>query len=178
MIFIPFFTIFVVAGSSADTVFIAKTSYFLPSEQAFRDIYGNELFYGGEVNIGIMKNIVLWAGGSYYSNKGKLTFTQEATTLKLVPFSAGIKLRIHSRNMQFYAGGGIRYYIYNEKNPIGEAHKKGTGYLGTLGGIIKIGGRWVMNIFLNYSYCRMTPADFTINVGGVELGLGFGYEFK
>ncbi|MFQ6069977.1 MAG: hypothetical protein ACE5LC_05555 [Candidatus Aminicenantales bacterium] len=176
------FTLFLIipltSGLAVDTIFVAKASYLLPSEQAFRQIYGNELIYGGEVDIGILKNLVLWAGGGYYTNKGNLTFTQEATTLTLVPFGGGVKFRINWGSLQFYAGGGIRYYIYNEKNPIGEAKKNGAGYLGTIGGVIKIRGRWIINIFIDYSYCRMTPADFTINVGGVELGFGIGYEFR
>ncbi len=28
-----------------------------------------------------------------------------------------------------------------------------------------------------YSYCRMKPADYRINIGGLEAGIGIGYEF-
>ena len=33
------------------------------------------------------------------------------------------------------------------------------------------------DIFGEYSYCKMTPADFTINIGGMTAGVGVGYEF-
>jgi hypothetical protein len=32
-------------------------------------------------------------------------------------------------------------------------------------------------VYSNYSYCKMTPADFEIDVGGLEMGIGLVYEF-
>jgi len=39
-------------------------NYFIPSEKAFRDIYGGGMIYMGEMNIRIWRNIELWIGGS------------------------------------------------------------------------------------------------------------------
>ena len=60
-------------------------------EKAFRDIYGEGIMYGGEVNIRVWKALEVWFGASYFYKKGELTFTKEETKLKIVPIGAGIK---------------------------------------------------------------------------------------
>lgn len=168
-----------VSALAMDTTFMLKGNYFGPTEKEFKEIYGGGLMYGGEVNVGIMKNIVVWAGGNYFTKRGELTFTQETTTLSLLPLGVGVKFRVKAGALHLYAGGGIRHYNFKESNePMGVAKKGRIGYMGTIGGIIRVARKWVIDLYVNYSYCRMTPAFFTVNIGGIEAGIGFGYEFR
>jgi len=73
-------------ASAGDVIVKLNGSYFHPSDQAFKDIYSGGVMYGGEVDIGIWKNLELWVGGSYFSKKGELTYTREKTRLKIIPF--------------------------------------------------------------------------------------------
>lgn len=152
--------------------------YFLPAEQAFRDVYGSGLSWGGEADIYVWRNIGLWLGGGYFWKKGRLTFTQEETKIQILPFGGGFKLKTSSENLDFYSGFGLRYNSFKESNPIGEASKGGLGVVVMIGGVIRILKDVVLDLSAEYSYCRMKPADFTINIGGWSVGFGLGYEFK
>ena len=82
-----------------------------------------------------------------------------------------------SGDFRLYIGGGINYYQYKESNPIGDASENGLGYIGKLGGFLSVTQSLVFDVFVNYSYCKIQPADFEINIGGLEAGIGLGVEF-
>jgi hypothetical protein len=152
--------------------------YFVPAEQAFKDVYGTGLTWGGEAVVYVWENVGLWLGGGYFGKQGRLTFTQEETRVQILPLGAGIKLKTSSEKVGLYSGLGLRYNSFKESNAIGEATKGGLGIVVMIGGIIKILKEVALDISIEYSYCRMKPADFTINIGGLSVGLGLGYEFK
>jgi hypothetical protein len=154
-----------------------KAHYFSPSEQAFKDIYGGGLMYGGEISVGIWGDLDLWFGGSYFSKTGELTFTKEETKLELIPLGVGAKYRILSGNFALYAGLGLNYYQYKETNPIGDASDGGLGFVGKIGSNVAVVGGILIDFYVEYTYCKMKPADFEINVGGIAAGIGVGYRF-
>lgn len=162
---------------TADVTVELKVHYFSPSEQAFKDIYGGGLMYGGEVSVGVWRDLDLWFGGSYFSKKGELTFTKEETKLELIPIGVGAKYRILSGNFALYVGLGLNYYQYKETNPIGDVSEGGLGYIGKVGSYVKVSERLLIDLYVNYSYCKVKPADFKINIGGLEAGAGVGYRF-
>ncbi len=154
-----------------------KGSYFSPTEKAFQDIYGGGMTFGGEVSIGIWKKLKFWLGGNYYSGDGELTYTGEGTSLQILPIGGGLKYELSSGTLRFYGGIGVNYYQYKESNVLGEAKKSGIGYLGKIGVLIQISKGLMIDVYSEYSYCKMTPADFTINIGGITAGIGLGYAF-
>ncbi|NIM58876.1 MAG: hypothetical protein GTO16_08040 [Candidatus Aminicenantes bacterium] len=50
-------------------------------------------------------------------------------------------------------------------------------YRTLVGCFIKIAGYLVFDIYANYSYCRITTEKMRFNVGGLHLGIGFGFEY-
>ena len=162
---------------TTDVVVELKAHYFSPSEQAFKDIYGGGLMYGGEVSVGVWKDLDLWLGGSYFSKKGELTFTKEETKLELIPIGVGAKYRILSGSFALYLGLGLNYYQYKERNPIGDVSDGGIGFVGKIGSYVTIIEWLVLDFYVDYSYCKIKPADFEINVGGIAAGIGLGYRF-
>ena len=154
-----------------------KGGYFYPSEKAFKDIYGGGFSIGGEISVGILKNLSIWVGGNYFTKKGKLTFTQEDTEIKLTPIGGGLKYEFPTGKFAPYLGLGVNYYLYEESNPLGDVNKNEVGYIGKAGTYIYLTSHFIIDLFLNYSYCDIQPADFKINIGGLEAGIGGGYEF-
>jgi hypothetical protein len=154
-----------------------KASYFRPTEQAFLDIYGGGPRYGGEVNIGFWKGLDLWLGGSYFSKEGELTFTKEKTELQIIPIGAGLKYSWTKGVIRLYTAAGLSSFQYKESNPIGEVSKSRLGGIAEMGSYVKIAGGLLIDVFLNYSVCRVESADFKVNIGGLGAGLGLAYEF-
>lgn len=157
--------------------FEVKGSYFSPSEEAFKDIYGGGFTFGGELTLGILKNLQLWFGGSYFSQNGELTYTKEETSLQIIPLGGGLKYKLNAGILSFYGGAGIKFYQFKESNILGEVTEGGIGYVGKIGVIFKVFKGMFLDLFGEYSYCKMIPADFTINIGGIAAGIGLGFEF-
>lgn len=166
-------------GFGAEVIFELKGSYFSPTQSEFRDIYGGGLMFGGEVTIGSWNKLELWAGGSFFAKKGQLSYTKEETKVSIIPLGGGVKFKASTGSVNFYVGVGLQYYNYKETNePMGEAKKGGLGFIGKIGGIVKLHAGLVIDLYIDYSRCKMTPADFTINIGGIKAGIGLGYEFR
>jgi hypothetical protein len=157
--------------------FSIGVSYFFPAEERFKTVYGNAMVLDAELTFGIWKGLEVWAGGSYLSKKGELTYTKEETKLKITPLRGGLKYRIIKGKFNLYAGAGVGYYQLKESNPIGVVSKGGIGYLVKLGGFFSFGGKGLFEIYTEYSQCRIKPTDFTIDIGGLKVGLGFGWLF-
>ncbi len=156
-----------------------KGGILLPSERAFGDIYGDEMImmYGGEISIGIFGPLEAWLEGSYSLQKGKLSLTQEETKLKIIPTGAGLKFRFPVEELDFYVGVGLNYYRYEEYNPLGNVKENALGYIGKLGVSKKITGGLLIGFYIDYSYAKLKPADFRVNIGGFHVGWRLGYEF-
>jgi opacity protein-like surface antigen len=165
-------------ASAADFIVELKAHYFSPSEEAFRDIYGGGIMYGGEASIAVWKEVEVWFGVSFFSKKGELAFTKEETKVKIAPLGAGVRYSYPvNEKISIYGGLGINYYSYKEENPLGEVSKGGLGPVVKAGGLMKVTKEFIVDVYVDYSYCKMKPADFNINVGGIEAGIGLGYRF-
>lgn len=164
-------------ANATDIIVELKAHYLYPSEEAFRDIYGGGMMFGGEVSIGVWRRLDVWFGGSYFSETGELTFTKEGTKLEIFPIGGGLKYKLSTGIFDLYAGAGLNYYQYKESNPLGDVSKGGLGYIGKIGSYVKVTGGFLIDLYVNYSYCKIKPADFKINIGGIDAGVGIGFSF-
>ena len=178
ILFIAFFMIMSVAIGATSIRIEAKAKYFNPSEQAFKDIYGSGMMYGGEIGIGIWQNFEICVTGNYFSKTGELTFTKEQTKLRITPLGIGIKY-VHpvGSKINIYGGIGINYYSYKEENPIGDVSTNKIGYIGTIGTFITVIDGLYIDLFLDYSDCKIKPEELSANIGGLGVGAGIGYRF-
>lgn len=160
-----------------------NTGYFYPSEKAFRDIYGNGLIYGLDISKNIWKEMELHLDCKYFSKKGKLTFTQETTKIQLVPLGLSLRYTFLKKKFNLYAGAGLTYVSFEEKNPIGKVRKNQMGFAVKAGVLrrLKTDKKFlkaiVVDACINYHYCKMKPADIKFDAGGIDLGIGLGVEF-
>lgn len=168
-----------VVSSSAfsSIIFEAKGCYFTPFEKSFRDIYGAGWKPAGEIGIRLINRLDFWVAGAFFSRNGKLTYTEEETKLTILPVGGGFRFRFTTGRASCYASAGLNYYQYKESNPIGDVEATGVGYVGKLGAFIRIVGGLEIDLNVGYSYGRMKPADFEINIGGFEAGVGLAVEF-
>lgn len=156
----------------------AYGAYFSPVfDQAFQEIYGGGLAFGLDLNVNIRRNFGIWFGGRSFSQSGQLTFTKEDTQLSLVSFAIGTNWIFVTPAINFYAALGARLLFYKESNVLGEAKDTGIGVEAKAGMHKVFLAGFFVDFFVGCSYNKMQPADFKINVGGIETGIGIGYEF-
>ena len=154
-----------------------KNGYFQPTEDKFENIYGKGFIIGAEASKSIWKKLDLWVGGSYYTKKGELTFTKDETIVKIFPIGGGVKYRFLTGTLNAYAGMGFKYFLFSESNFIGDVSTAKMGYEGKIGGFLKLGSGIVIDTYLEYSYCKISPTSVEINIGGLNIGVGLGYWF-
>lgn len=156
---------------------LARSGYFVASDSAFKDIYGNGVVFGGEFRLG-GKQIAGWLEGNYLSRTGKSSYTKEETKVKIIAIEAGALYRILSGNISPYVAAGVGYYMFDENNSfIGEAKQNKVGFCGAVGASVILAKFLVVDARAKYSTCKMKPADYDIDVGGLTLGLGLGVRF-
>jgi opacity protein-like surface antigen len=154
-----------------------KGAYFKPSDEAFRDIYGQGQTFGAELGFKFNRFIGLWLSVDSFSKKGQMTFTQEETTLKIMPISAGLSLEVALNFISPYAHLGLGYFHYEESNILGQVKKNNLGFVGQIGLLIKTVGPLYLDLFGQYSSCKVKPLELEANLGGLIAGLGLGLQF-
>jgi len=174
-----------VNGSQSETpkerdtlsMFLGRLGYYLASDSAFKDIYGNGEVFGGELRLG-GKRIAGWLEANFRQRTGKFSFTGEETKVKVMSLEGGALYRIMSGTIWPYVGAGIGYYMYNENNvPLGEAKQSKIGFCAAAGVSVVVAELLVLDIRIKYNVCNMKPADFDINIGGLTIGMGMGVRF-
>lgn len=156
----------------------AGLGYFSPVfDRAFQDIYGGGPTFGADLTVNVWKNAGIWFGIGSFSRYGKLTFTHEDTELSLFSFVLGGNYTFFTSPVSLYAGLGVRLVLYNESNVLGDVEDLGVGFGAKIGIYKKIIAGLFADLYVGIFYCRMMPADFKINAGGAEAGIGIGYAF-
>jgi hypothetical protein len=167
------------AWSSAVTV-EARMGYLRPNSQDVRDVYKNGLVFGADLTVPLWKALGFWAGADDYHKKGKLTYTLEDTTLRVVPLFAGLKLQSTSARIRPYVALAAGYFLYKETNVLGTVSGSKVGLLAQIGLLVKIMGPLSVDFHGRYTSFRNKagePDTLTTNLGGIQGGLGLAVRF-
>lgn len=162
----------VLASATASASFGLRGIYFSPSDADFKSIYGGGWKYGAEIAFNLTKGLDLWLDAGYFANTGQLSYAKEETKLQIIPIGAGLRYRFMTGSVQPYIGAGARYNLFNESNVIGEVSSGAVGFVGKAGLMFYFAKGIGVEIHLAYSACKMKPADFEFDVGGIEFGAG------
>jgi hypothetical protein len=160
-----------------------SASYFYPFEKSFRDIYGQSANYGLSIGRSVWKNLEFHFDVHYFYKTGKLTYTQEDTRIILRPVGANLRYVFLKKKVNLYAGAGLTYNFFEERNPIGTVKENKLGFSVRTGGYTRFKGlqkvmkEFIINIYISYNYCQMKPADIGFNIGGLDLGIALGFAF-
>ncbi len=158
-------------------------SFFYSSEKVFREIYESGIKYKLDLGRCLGKRLELHLEVGYFSKIGKLTLTQERTRVWLKPWGVSLRYVFSQRKINLYAGGGLTYNTFREKNSIGEAEQSKVGLMLKVGAFSRLKGfkkilkTFIIGVHINYHYCEMKPVDIKFDSGGIDIGLSFGAEF-
>ena len=126
----------------------------------------------------LVRNFNFYLEIKYFQKTGLLTYTQEKSDFYLLPISLGVRYILPFVLLHPYAGAGGDFYLYYEKNPIGNVLNYTTG-LHALGGVYVQFGK--LPIFLNLrvklTTARAEEQGKTLQLGGWEYGAGLAVSF-
>jgi len=150
---------------------------FQPEEKTLRDVYEYGLIYGAGLNFGIWEFAELWIAQKYFSKKVVDAVTGEERRINLVPLEGGLKFRLNKGQVNPYLGFGVSYNLYKEIDVRGEIKDRDIGFVGLAGVFFKLKGGLIFDAHAHYSYCQVFSKEDKLNVGGLYIGLGLGFEY-
>ena len=163
--------------SDSFSMFLIRAGFYLASDVAFRDVYGNGLVFGGELRIG-RKTVSGWLEGTTRSRTGQFSYSQDTTEVRVTAVEGGTLFRIKSGPFSPYIGAGLGFYMFKETdNLMIDAEQNKIGFCGFVGFSGLLGDVFVLDARLKYGLCKMLPADFEIQIGGLTAGIGLGIRF-
>jgi hypothetical protein len=166
---------------SSPTAFEVRVGGLYLNSKEVRDVYRIGLVVGADLTIPVWKGLSLWVGADYYSKKGKLTFTLEDTTLRVVPVFSGFKLQATSSSVRPYLALAAGCFLYKESNILGTVSGSKIGPLAQLGLLVKIKRAAWLDIHVRFTSVRYKnaeePEPLTADIGGIQGGLGLAFRF-
>lgn len=191
--FINIFFLFLLFSSLANLTraqslkFEYRTGYFSPKESVIREVYDkgwlNYFEFGLIGNFGERHALEVYASVKDFSQSGQLTYTKENTDLDILTFGFGARYTIDvlSQLVFPYAGVGLNYNRFDEKNVLAQTTVYEIGYE-FQGGVYLRPFKGTMNIILvdlyfNFSSCPMKSDQRNLNIGGWTIGVGLGFEY-
>ena len=150
------------------------------NEPRFDAVYeGGGLMSGVSLSSAVISNVNFYLDIKFYYREGKLTFSQEKTTLYIVPVTLGLRYIYPMGLFNPYLGAGLDFYFFYEENPIGTV-------LNHTNGLHIMGGTYIrpsksvpvlLNLRLKYTTAKAEQNDVPIQLGGFEYGVGLAYTF-
>ena len=176
---------------SRNVILEFKGSYLLPTNEQFRAAYhnGNGL-YGPELTAQIKSNWYGFIGGDYLQKNGRYLGPSNATKLRLLPFTFGVKYFIPaSDQLDFYIGLGMQTAYMHTKKQRGFVITKssfcGLGGMAKVGAYIKLDHNFLLDLFFDYGFMKTHKGDFygytysplKSKLNNAIFGVGLGYCF-
>lgn len=170
-------------AGNARSRLIAKYAQFQHSEPIFKQIHGHHKSYGGELSIGVSTLLDVWFSAMYCNYNLNQSYLDPGPNISLIPIELGLKFKLPISIFTPYIGGGMVYTSYVESNGGIDLNLNGLGYCGQMGLIFpSCTGRacssslFVIDIFINYSVCRINSDPYNFDTGGLRIGVGWGFS--
>ena len=167
-----------------------KAGYFFFTDSTMSDVYDQG---GIDVQIAgsypIYKCLHLYGSVEYMQKSGHSLGGNEPTSIWQLPLSLGIKpvFVIHPSISYYFSVGPRYFFTYVDNNSPyvpQEINSNGIGCFVNTGFLFLIGQHFTVDLFGEYSYCKLsftspTPATEGQNtqVGGLTFGAGLGWTF-
>lgn len=152
-----------------------RAGFQAPAAAEFSDIYGGGTAYGGRLDVRLTKSLSVWAGADYFAKTGELTFTGEETRIRIIPVTAGLRVRLGSAGLRPYLAAGVGSFSYKEENVLGTVSGSVVGFLGEAGLLIRVAEGLSLDVYGRYLSARTRAEEPDIlagELGGFQGGLG------
>ena len=144
----------------------------------FKKIYGEgDVIYGARVGIHIWKGFYFWLSAAQFKVIAETTFSEDRTTLTLLPVSAFLRYRIRLGFIRPYVGVGYTYMDFKEESVIGNTSGNGKNIAYEGGFELKINRNFLMDFGARYDQIKVKPTGFEVDMGGVQAGISLLISF-
>lgn len=150
--------------------------YYVPSDSAYKDLYGQGSFiFGGSIGFELIRKIEIRLEGGYFQDSGKMNLTGEDLKLSFFAGSLGARFRfVDGKALQPYVGAGIAMYSYKEDLPprLEDVSNTAFGFQGEAGIYYALSAKVLLDLNFRYVSLDTKPFNESVKLGGLRAGLG------
>ncbi len=163
-----------------------SSGYSAFQDSVFKETYGEGgVFFKIEYSFILpidVKSIDIWTSFNYFKKTGETTFTKEDLELRITTFSLAVRYLKKMSKFTPFAGAGIDYIVYKEMLPeeftVGSVSGSDTGFHIQGGTYFDILPSLSLKAHIKYVWSKTTKGEITVNLGGIEYGLGLVFRFN
>ena len=174
--------------SAIEVLTEARVGYFLPTNDKFKDMYGEDGIIGSvESSFKAWNNLYPWANISFYANAGHAGEDHKKTHIYFIPIGAGLKYMYPFEHFSVYGGVGVLptyLHIKNDSHFLVRTQEKwGCGGVAKVGFISNKIWNFFLDLFAEYSYINIhfhKKSNQALNpaiLSNFTIGGGIGYHF-
>lgn len=151
----------------------AYSGYFSPAEKMLSEIYrGKDIIYGLKVGVHIWRGFYGFLSGLQYRQVSE-TLLGDVTRLKLNPITVSLRYTFSLGVVNPYLESGFTYIYFKEVSDIGNTKDSGGGVLVGTGVEFRASDRFIFDVGAKYSQVKVSPGDFAVDLGGLQVGVSF-----
>jgi hypothetical protein len=153
--------------------------FYQPQDANLKKIYGNgDAIYGARLGVHLWQGLYFWLSASQFKVIGKTTFTEERTTLTLLPLNVFLRYSVALGFFHPYAGIGFTHMAFKEESEIAVNIKENGSNVAYEGGFeLKINRHFFMDFGIRDDKIIVKPTDFEIDLGGLQAGISLLISF-
>lgn len=136
------------AAAGTGSAVTLRASYFFPSDDVFREVYGTSLSFAADLSVPLSGPLQLWAGAEFLNKAGPIS--EEESKVRIVSPFTGLRLQFGQKSVRPYFGAAAAYFMFYEENPIGEADDNVLGLIAQAGLQAELGGPVWLDLFAGY----------------------------
>lgn len=155
-------------------------------EGAFRDAYGEGgVFFKGEYSFYLpikIESFDIWTGVTFFQKNGQTTLTEDELKLRITTFSLAFRYLKKLSRFTPFIGVGIDYIVYKETYPedfiVASVGGSDLGFHAQAGTYIDVLTSLSLKVHIKYNLAETTEDLVTVNLGGMEYGIGLVFRFN
>ncbi|MBN2199870.1 MAG: outer membrane beta-barrel protein, partial [Candidatus Aminicenantes bacterium] len=155
--------------------------YFRPRDAVFKEIYGEgDALYGARLAAHIWQGFYFWFSASQYRVISSTTFTEDKTTLTLLPISVFLRYNLGRGFFIPYAGIGYTFLSFKEESEfLPDVRGNGSNFAFEAGIELKMNRHLSFDLGGRFSQIRVQPedSDKEIDLGGLQAGISLLVSF-
>lgn len=148
--------------------------YFQPKSVPLKEIYGKgDVLYGGRLGVHVWQGLYFWLSASQYKVISKTTFTEDKTTLTLLPVHAFVRYSFALGFFNPYLGAGFNYLSFKEESVIGNVKGSSSNLSLEAGFELKVNRHFSLDFGARFDQIKIKPEniDEEIDLGGLQAGI-------
>lgn len=155
-------------------------------DDAFQETYGEGgVFFKGEYSFYLpikVESFDIWTGVTFFQKNGETTLTEEELKLRITTFSLALRYLKKLSLFTPFIGVGIDYLVYKETYPedfiVPSVGGSDLGFHVQAGTYIDALPFLSVKVHIKYNLAETTEDLVTVNLGGVEYGIGLMFRFN